>query len=102
MSSQATKPAGEHAGVRRPYRAGEDWPLPGSDRAVLCDVGGLSVAVTGGSILATGLFEASPDGDGILWRGEHVPLLDVRDLYAHAEAAIWAARAVSRPRGSLS
>ena len=34
-------------------------------------------------------------GGGVLWRGEPVPTLDVRALYARAETAIWAERAVS-------
>ena len=80
------------------YRAGEDWPMPGSDRAVLCDVGGEAVAISGGSVIATGAFDAALRGDGVLWRGRRVPRLDVRALYARAEAAIWAARAAARPR----
>jgi hypothetical protein len=75
----------------------DEWPVPGSDRAVLCDLGGLGVAITGGTVLATGVFDAVPDEDGVLWRGEPVPVLDVRALYAQAEAAIWAERAVSGP-----
>lgn len=75
------------------YRSGQDWPVPGSDRAVLCDLGGEVVALTGGEVLATGFFDAEEAGDGVVWRGEHVPRLDVRALYARAEAAIWAARA---------
>jgi len=77
-------------GQPRVYRAGDDWPIPGSDRAVLCDVGGDAVALTGGSVVATGVFDA--DEGGVLWRGARVPTLDVRALYARAEAAIWAAR----------
>jgi hypothetical protein len=76
----------------------EEWPMPGCDRAVLCDLGGDVVALSGGEIVATGLFEAAPSGDGIHWRGADVAPLDVAALYAQAESAIWAARA-ARPRG---
>ena len=44
------------------YTATDDWPVPGADRAILCDLGGLSVAVTGGLVLATGWFEPGPEG----------------------------------------
>lgn len=77
------------------YRPGEDWAVPGSDRAVLCELGGQEVAIIGGVVLATGVFDASPADDGVLWRGEVVRTLDVRALYARAETAIWAERAVS-------
>jgi hypothetical protein len=82
------------------YRPGDDWVVPGSDRAVLCDLGGHGVAITGGTVLTTGVFDADPEGDGVIWRGEAVPVLDVRALYAQAEAALWAERAVtSQPAG---
>jgi hypothetical protein len=85
------------------YQPGEDWTVPGSDRAVLCVLGGQEVAITGGVVLATGVFDASPADDGVLWRGELVRTLDVRALYAQAETAIWAERAVSsRPHESPS
>ena len=35
---------------------------------------------------------------GVLWRGEPVPTLDVRALYARAETAIWADRAAASRR----
>lgn len=69
--------------------------VPGSDRAVLCLLGSVRVALTGGSVVATGTFDLLPHGAGVLWRGEIVPTLDVRALYARAETAIWADRAVS-------
>ena len=79
------------------YLPGADWPVPGSDRAVLCVLGSIRVALTGGTVVATGMFDATDDGSGVLWRGECVPTLDVRALYARAETAIWADRAaVSR------
>jgi len=80
----------------RAYRPGDDWPIPGSDRAVLCHVGGDAVALTGGAVVATGVFDA--DDGGVLWRGARVPTLDVRALYARAEAAIWAARVGAEAR----
>jgi len=84
------------AGSRRPpYQPGEDWPVPGADHAVLCAIGGQHVALTGGTVLATGLFDAHDTEDGVLWRGELVRTLDVRALHAQAETAIWTERAVS-------
>src|SRR4051794_4275153 len=32
------------------FRPGEDWPVPGSDRAVLCDLDGETVALVGGEV----------------------------------------------------
>jgi hypothetical protein len=69
--------------------------VPGSDRAVLCVIGSVRVALIGGTVVATGTFDTLADGAGVLWRGEPVPTLDVRALYARAETAIWADRAVS-------
>jgi hypothetical protein len=84
------------AGVIAPrYLPDQEWPVPGSDRAVLCLIGGVRVALIGGLVVATGVFDAQSDGGGVLWRGEPVPTLDVRALYARAETAIWADRAVS-------
>lgn len=86
-----------------PYLPGAEWPVPGSDRAVLCVLGSVRVALTGGTVVATGVFDPLDGGGGILWRGEPVPTLDVRALYARAETAIWAERAVSsRPSGPPS
>jgi hypothetical protein len=76
----------------RAYRPDEDWPVPGADRALLCAVGGARVAVVGATIVATGLFEES--FDAVMFRDRIVPVLDVRALYAQAEAATWARRAV--------
>ena len=81
--------------VAPPYLPGADWPVPGSDRAVLCVLGSVRVALTGATVVATGVFDPLEGGGGILWRGEPVPTLDVRALYARAETAIWAERAVS-------
>jgi hypothetical protein len=69
--------------------------FPGADRAVLCECAGERLALKGGEIVATGLFQPDPEGDGILWEGERVPLLDVGALYAQAEAALWTERAVT-------
>lgn len=81
------------------YQPDDAWPVPGARRAVICRVGGVDVALTGGAVVATGVFDAAPDGGGILWRGQMVPELDVRTMYAQAEAATWAGRAASvRPR----
>jgi hypothetical protein len=74
------------------YRPGEDWSVPGCDRAVLCNVGGQHLALTGGTIVATGVFEGA-DGGAVVWRGAVVPTLDVRALYRAAESAIWEDRA---------
>lgn len=71
------------------YEPDDGWPVPGADRALLCRVGGLDLAVTGGVVLATGVFDAAPEG-GVVWRGAPVPALDVAALYAQAEAASWA------------
>jgi len=94
---------GDRDADRAAYRPDDAWPVPGADRAVLCRVGGIDVALTGGTVLATGLFDAAPEGDGILWRGQMVPTLDVRALYGQAEAATWAGRAQSaRPRAAAT
>jgi chemotaxis signal transduction protein len=77
----------------------DDWIVPGSDRALVCQIGGFDVALTGGLVVATGLFDAAPD-DGVLWRGEVVPVVDVRAMYAHAEAATYALRG-TLPRKEL-
>ena len=61
--------------------------MPGADRAVLCTLGAIEVALTGASVVTTGVFEGAPEGEGVLWRSEVVPVLDVRALYAQAEAA---------------
>jgi len=77
--------------------SGDERPLPGADRAVLCVLGGLHVALIGGTVLATGMFEEAEDG--VLFRSERARTLDVRALYAQAESAIWKERAASwRPR----
>lgn len=90
------KRAPASAGAPAPrYRPGDEWPVPGSDRAVLCLLGSVRVALIGGTVVATGVFETQPDGGGVLWRGAPVATLDVRALYARAETAIWADRAVS-------
>jgi len=90
-------PRDSEAPARRPgYRSGDDWPLPGSERAVLCNLGSELVALSGGRVVATGTFDATEGG--VMWQGELVPTLDVRALYAHAEQAIWTARAAARAR----
>lgn len=82
----------------RPYRPGEDWKVPGAERAILCGVGAQRVALVGGVVITTGLFEACGE-DAVLWNDEPVPTLDVRELHAQAEKAIWAQRAASsRPK----
>jgi hypothetical protein len=82
-------------GVKPSYEPGDDWCVPGADRAVLCHLGGFDVALTGATVLATGVFDVAPDGEGVLWRSSVVPVIDVRGLYAQAEATAWAERAVS-------
>ena len=84
-----------------PYDPGEEWLVPGADRAVLCNLGGFDVALTGATVLATGVFDGAPSGDGVLWRSEVVPVIDVRALYAQAEAASWAERAASHPAAKM-
>jgi len=86
------------AAARPAYEPDDDWPVPGADRALLCRVGGLDLAITGGVVLATGVFDADPLGGGVLWRGAPVPVLDVAALYAQAEAAVWAGRAAGMTR----
>jgi chemotaxis signal transduction protein len=93
---------GSAAGERRSYEPGEDWIVPGADRAVLCNLGGVEVALTGATVLATGVFDAAPGGDGVLWRSEVVPVIDVRAFYAQAEAATWAERAVTAGPRAIS
>jgi hypothetical protein len=84
--------------TQRPrYDPGAEWPVPGARHAIICHVAGTSVALVGGTIVATGLFGTSERGE-VLWRGEPVAALDVSALYAQAEAAIWAARAVAGVR----
>ncbi|APR84448.1 Hypothetical protein A7982_09797 [Minicystis rosea] len=73
----------------------DEWIMPGAQRAVICRIGGVDVALTGGTVVATGVFDAAPEGEGISWRGQMVPALDVRAIYAQAEAATWASRAAS-------
>jgi hypothetical protein len=77
------------------YEPGGDWTVPGADRALLCQIGAAEVALTGATVVATGVFDVAPGAEGVLWRSEVVPVLDVRALYAQAEAATWAGRAVS-------
>jgi hypothetical protein len=83
--------------ARRTYAPGEDWIVPGADRAVLCTLGAIEVALTGASVVATGVFEGAPEGEGVLWRSEVVPVLDVRSLYAQAEAAALTPVAMAPP-----
>ena len=77
-------------------RTGGTWPLNVGqvyttlDRLVRDGI----VEVAGEPDAETAAF-ALDGGSGVLWRGEPVPTLDVRALYARAEAAIWADRAVS-------
>jgi len=90
-------PAALEIAPRSRRAEGEDKPLPGSDRAVLCVLGGLPVALIGGTVIASGIFEATEEG--VRFAGEAVPTLDVRALYAQAESAIWRERAASwRPK----
>jgi hypothetical protein len=78
-----------------PFESSAEWPVPGADRAVLCLLGSVRVALIGATVVATGVFDPMEGGGGVLFRGAPVPTLDVRALYACAEAAIWADRAVS-------
>jgi hypothetical protein len=77
-----------------PGRAGE---VPRrAEPAVLCRVGdGVDVALTGGVVIATGLFEVGSDGASVTWGDALVEELDVAALYARAEATTW-----SPPQGS--
>jgi hypothetical protein len=98
---------GSSAHARASYRPGQDWSVPGCDRAVICNVGGQRLALSGGTIVATGVFElvnqatdplrgSSAPGGAARWRDVEVPTLDVRALYRAAEAAIWMDRARGR------
>jgi hypothetical protein len=89
---------GERGVEPPPPEPGDEWPVPGAGRALICRVGALEVALTGGTVMATGLFEAALGG--IVWRGQMVPALDVPALYAQAEAATWADRAASARPGA--
>lgn len=76
------------------WRPGEDWPVPGGDRALLCEVRGERLAVTGGRVVATGLFDVVDEDDprpAVRYRDRVVRELNVGALYAQVEAAIWAA-----------
>ena len=84
------------------YEPGEDWSVPGADRAILCDLGGVEVALTGATVVATGVFDEAPGGEAVLWRSDVVPILDVRALYALAEAANWSPRALDGSREAAS
>ncbi len=77
---------------RRSWRAGQDWPTPGARRAVVCGVDGDAIAIIGGEVIATGLFDAAPQGDGVVWRGAVAPPLDLEALVARCRRAIWDAR----------
>jgi hypothetical protein len=101
-ASAALSASGSVAGERRSYEPGEDWIVPGADRAVLCNLGGFEVALAGATVLATGIFDAAPDGDGVFWRGDVVPTIHVRALYAQAEATMWAERAVTAGPRTIS
>jgi hypothetical protein len=71
---------------------------PGADRAVLCALPAITtgsasgplidVALTGGVVLAVGLFDESADGAGVVWEDSAVPTIDVRGLYAAAMSAM--------------
>lgn len=79
-------------GAEERYTPHDEWPVPGADRALLCLIGAQKVALIGGRVLSTGVFEQSTGDDGVIHRGELVRTLDVRALYAQAETAIWAPR----------
>jgi hypothetical protein len=83
------------AGPRLPASDADDEGFPGSDRAVMCEPGPEQVAVWGGRVVTTGVFDVAGPGS-VIWRNEAVPELDVSALYARAEAAIWAARATPK------
>jgi hypothetical protein len=95
-------PAAASAAARPAYEPGGDWMVPGADRALLCQIGGVEVALTGATVVATGVFDVAPGGQGVLWRSEVVPVIDVRALYAQAEAATWTERATAHPGGRSS
>jgi hypothetical protein len=75
----------------------------GRQEVLVCDLSGEAIAVAGARALASGVFEdahgATPGvGAAVVWDAERVPVLDLRALYANAEAATWAARAERRDR----
>jgi hypothetical protein len=59
--------------------------------AVSCDVSGNHVALVGGAVVAAGMFELEGEGR-VRWGDQLVDLVDVRALYAEAEAALWSDR----------
>ncbi len=56
---------------------------------VVCEIEGGWVALVGAWVIATGTFEASTDGEGVLWEGVVATDLDVRSLTLEVEASIW-------------
>jgi hypothetical protein len=65
---------------------------PGTE-AIVCEVDGGWVALTGARVLATGRFDGASDGsDCVRWDGEVIEPIDLRGLMIAAETAIWRAR----------
>jgi len=63
-----------------------------SEHMIMCGVDGGSVALSGARVVATGVFPASEDSQGVFWRGHLAHALDVRAWTRYAEAAIWRAQ----------
>lgn len=60
-----------------------------SGHMVVCEIEGGWVALVGAWVIATGTFEASTDGLGVVWGGVVATDLDVRSLTLDVEASIW-------------
>jgi hypothetical protein len=60
-----------------------------TEHMVVCEIEGEWVALVGAWVIATGTFEASMDGFGVLWAGVVAQDLDVRSLTLDVEASIW-------------
>jgi hypothetical protein len=60
---------------------------------VVCDHEGELLGLVGGSVVATGMFDASPAGAGaVVAAGTTARALDLDEMYARVQAGGWVAR----------
>jgi hypothetical protein len=75
---------------------GEIFPVVsiGEDRQsmVVCAYAGSLLGVVGGSVVATGMFDAAPDGVSVLHEGETATALDLARVYARTSPPSWGGR----------